>query len=173
MQELKKENLQLKHNYDAIKQCFINMDETASQAIKEKWQLYNENLKLKEENKELKDENSHKSNLIWYIYNCSKVETIQRLLYEYYECINDDRYNEKRVKKFWDDVFHLQRRKKYKSKYKQALKEIKEIIEFRFKTAYMTLGLKETDKIIEDIEKIVSEVLNEDRKRNQKNNTKI
>jgi len=81
--------------------------------------------KLQQENEELKEKNSHKSNLIWYIYNCSKVETIQRLLYEYYECINDDRYNEKRVKKFWDDVFHLQQRKKYKSKYKQALEKIK------------------------------------------------
>ena len=47
------------------------------------------------------------------------------------------------------------------NKYKKALEEIKEIIEFRFKTAYMTFGLKETDKIIEDIEKIANEVLND------------
>lgn len=88
-------------------------------------ELYEKNVQLQKENEQLKDENSHKSCLIWYIFNCSKVETIQRLLYEYYECINDDRYNKKRVKKFWDDVFHLRPRRKYKSKYKQALEEIK------------------------------------------------
>ena len=71
-------------------------------------ELYEKNVQLQEENEQLKNENSHKSCLIWYIFHCSKVETIQRLLYEYYECINDDRYNEKRVKKFWDDVFHFQ-----------------------------------------------------------------
>ena len=45
--------------------------------------------------------------------------------------------------------------------FRVALGDIKNIIKFRFKTAYMTFGLKETRKIIEDIEKIVSEVLNE------------
>jgi len=44
-------------------------------------------------------------------------------------------------------------------KYKQALEEIEEIIEFCFKTAYMAFELKESNKIIEDIEKIVNEVL--------------
>lgn len=46
-------------------------------------------------------------------------------------------------------------------KRQKALEEIREIIEFRFKTAYMTFGLKETNKIIEDIEKIANEVFND------------
>ncbi len=46
-----------------------------------------------------------------------------------------------------------------KDTYKQALQEIREIIDFRFKTAYMTFGYKEYDKLIEDIDKIVNEVI--------------
>ena len=107
-------------NHCMLSECTFSIDNC------EKINCYYKQLKrLQEENEELKEENSHKSNLIWYIFHCSKVETVQRLLYEYYECINDDRYNKKRVKKFWDDVFHLQQRKKYKSKYKQALEEIR------------------------------------------------
>ena len=45
--------------------------------------------------------------------------------------------------------------------FKIAIADIKNIIEFRFKTAYMTFGLEETRKIIKDIEKIVNEVLND------------
>ena len=41
----------------------------------------------------------------------------------------------------------------------QTLQEIKEIIDFRFKTSYMTFGYKEYDKLIEDIDKIVNEVI--------------
>ena len=44
-------------------------------------------------------------------------------------------------------------------KYKRALNDIQELINFRFRTAYMTFGFKEYDKIIEDIEKIIKEVL--------------
>ena len=47
----------------------------------------------------------------------------------------------------------------FNQKLKQALEDIREIINFRFKTPYMKLGLKETDKIIEDIEKKINEVL--------------
>ena len=101
--------------------------------------------RLQKENEELKKENSHKSCLIWYIFNCSKVETIQRLLYEYYECINDDRHNKKRVKNFWDDVFHLRPRRKYKSKYKQALEEIKEIAKLAKKDICNNCGWQDSD----------------------------
>lgn len=44
-------------------------------------------------------------------------------------------------------------------KLEYALQEIKEIIDFRFKTSYMTFGYKEYDKLIEDIDKIVNEVI--------------
>lgn len=50
-------------------------------------------------------------------------------------------------------------RYKQATKYKQTLQEIKEIIDFRFKTSYMTFGYKEYDKLIEDIDKIVNEVI--------------
>lgn len=43
--------------------------------------------------------------------------------------------------------------------YKQALQEIREIINFRFKTSYMTFGYKKYDKLIKDIYKIVNEVI--------------
>ena len=114
--------------------------------------------RLQEENEELKEENSHKSCLIWYIFNCSKVETIQRLLYEYYECINDDRYNKKRVKKFWDDVFHLRPRRKYKSKYKQALEEIREIVKEE-QTDIKTVYTKRTYERLNKIKNKINEVL--------------
>lgn len=44
----------------------------------------------------------------------------------------------------------------------ETLESIKEIIETRFKpeTEYLSLGFKEYDEIIEDIDKIVSEVKN-------------
>lgn len=48
---------------------------------------------------------------------------------------------------------------KDKTKLEQTLQEIKEIIDFRFKTSYMTFGYKEYDKLIEDIDKIVNEVI--------------
>lgn len=41
----------------------------------------------------------------------------------------------------------------------QALEDIRDIIDSRFKTAYMTFGYKEYDKLIEDIDKIVNEVI--------------
>lgn len=44
-------------------------------------------------------------------------------------------------------------------KYKQALEDVKEIINFRFKTPYMTFGYKEYGKLIKDIEKVINEVL--------------
>ena len=49
--------------------------------------------------------------------------------------------------------------KKYREKAEKALQEIKEIIDFRFKTSYMTFGYKEYDKLIEDIDKIVNEII--------------
>ena len=114
-------------------------------------ELQNNIKHLQEENKELKEKNSQKSNLIWYIYHCSKIEIIQRILYEYYECINDDRYNKERVKKFWDDIFHLQPRRKYKSKYKQTFEEIREILS-KNDFDYMS---EITNKIIEKINQVL------------------
>lgn len=53
-------------------------------------------------------------------------------------------------------------------KYKRALEEIKEIIEFCFKAAYLAYRLEGSNKIIEDIEKIVNEVLNDQTKKKEK-----
>jgi len=65
------------------------------------------------------------------------------------------------IKRLQEENKELKEQEQEYVNFRVALGDIKNIIEFRFKTAYMTLGLKETDKIIEDIEKIVNEVLNE------------
>ena len=129
--------------------------------------------RLQEENKELKDRNANlRLNLATY-----DLPEIKKILTDWRTGELDKKFKnlqkeKEELKKYhkgfvancrYCDEWYMDKCNyiKKENKYRQALEEIRGIIEFRFKTAYMTLGLKETDKIIEDIEKIANEVMND------------
>lgn len=67
----------------------------------------------------------------------------------------------KRVKKFWDDVFHLQQRKKYKSKYKLALEEIREDLEQDITCESRECGCDDYGECLKCIKETILDKINE------------
>ena len=88
---------------------------------------------------------------------CSYVENVK---YTSYKCEQDKNCYYKQLRRLKQENEKLKEIEQDYVNFKIAIADIKNIIEFRFKTPYMTFGLEETRKIVKDIEKIVNEVLN-------------